>query len=1773
LDAEGALHVSLESFRIANQSFYSPLTTPELPSQYSFVQSIYGLSNYGSEQNFASPMYRTFGRISGQPQQSDSNSIYYTPSEMHQIYNSSSLINAGYTGAGITIAIIDAFGDPFIQEELNNFSKQFNLPLLMINQICVDGPCNYANGVTQGWQPEIALDVEWAHAMAPNAAINLYIGSNSSFPLEDAVEQAVLNSSNSIISMSWGTPENSYVISSPIAPFEGAQYAWLDQVLQQAAVEGITAFSSSGDWGAYDQGLGGETLPYGGAIYPSTDPYVTGVGGTSLYMSTTSGTIQFPYSNATGGYGSETAWSWSNTNGWSTGGGYSTLYPAPPWQHGTGFDSSKGTKGSPDVAWDADPATGVAISLFDTGLGAVSYFVEGGTSVGSPSWAGSMALLDQKAGGRLGLITPALYSILNNPQEYFKAFHDVTSGNNNPYSAGVGWDPLTGLGSPNLGELANYIAPSGSLDVSVKNSLTGQLAASFAYGSQIGLTANITSNGRVVSSGTVVANITGSNGKSIANGVQFLYDSGLGSWTGSYGIKSTDPPGDWTAKVLATVGPSSGWGITTLSVGDGISVYLPYFNLTTNANLVPKFAVGQTINITAKITSPDSSCCVTTGNFRATFTENSPTGKNEGSIPLSYNSTLQKWTAHFKIPPGVDQDSWVMNVSGTDSSGNLGSTYGWLYVGLNMILSTDSPTYVLGDTISVKTIPEYRSGFEASTGSFTATISDGSKVIATLPLILDPTAGVWLGKFTLAKSAPTGFYQISVSGNDGRGSAGIAETIVRVAPYTLQGAITLPSPTISVNGGSEAMVSAKMTYPNGSIVTQGSVDAFVYLNHEGLLFPVSLVRLTYAPSSESFVGPYLFGVASPLNTSLGSYLVSVQGFDAAGNYANLTTSVFVQGETHSPISITNNSQFTAENGVLQGSGSSTNPFVIAGWNTTSISISGGATSVYRIINDWVSGNSGDGIFLNTSSASLSQIEDTYSNSNGGSGIVANGIPGITILGDVTSGNHQSGIVVGNESSSLIPQISLTVSEDNGVNGFSLQNGRIAMISDNAATGNGKFGFYLDNLPNATLTFNNATRNPVGIYLTGNPGQNNGEAQLFYTTVFDNGVGVQINGLNQNVTGSATNSSAVVVELSLIENNTVGVLAENDSEVRLSADTIGHNGDGAVFKNSLALVADDVISQNNNTALSISGGYVGRGGCIVTFITNSTRFIYSSCVLGNFISLNGNSSKGDGIDESNLNGSIVFSNLDSKNGGNGINLFNVTGSSISMTTFDNNSGDGVYASSISHDRIGMNNMSSDLNGIVLAGGSTNQLDRNNLSIDSFDGILLDSSTNNAVTKNSISSVGAECASTQSCLFAGGIHLSNDSAQNSITSNSVSGNTVVGKIGAGLLLTSGSSQNFVYQNNATNNDAGIAISGASSNTVARNDFSSNKYGIYLVNSQGTDLSSNNLARNQQDVYPNIPLVSFSDLRNGTKISGDVVIRWNSTGQAISNQSISIDGSPQTVSGTSYTWNSTSLSDGIHVITIRVTNAAGQNASASLIISTINHEFLTIDTIGPGQTPISFSLIELKNSTYSASETTDSSGRAIFHGLSSGSYNASTSINGTEIISPVNYSGNSTVVLFVPILDTTALATRVSGGSVPIQVTGNILASQMSNITLQNSNGGYLLFFDLNGANGTSVSATLQVLKSSTASGLVPNLIINGKTSQNQSYFQDQNYYYVKFLVRLNGTEKMSVQYSPSAPIFDIRYVVVLVAAIAIIVAGLLFVFRRKSKRSYYLPSQQN
>ena len=372
-----------------------------------------------------------------------------------------------------------------IQQELNNFSSQFNLPKITVNQICVDRTLRLRRRNYGRLEHRyVALDVEWAHAMAPNAAINLYIGSNATFPLYDAVQKAVNDGVNSIISMRWGSPENSFGQSGVVAPVFGENYPWLDQVLQQAAAQGITAFASSGDWEADHESQGKH---HHTAARLSFNRSVCDSGRRNFAVhNLTSGFTQFPYSNATGSDVKK-----------QPGSGTKSQAEPPGWIQHIFWHS-------PVAVWDpASPAapgaypmwlgipipqTGVIVSVSNGPGAGFTYFVVGGTSVGSPSRAGSFALIDQKAGSRLGLVTPALYSIMNNPTEYSKAFHDVTVGNNNPDSAGVGWDPLTGIGSPNLGELANYLAPTGSLGVSLQNQLSVFLTQSYSYGSSVGFT-------------------------------------------------------------------------------------------------------------------------------------------------------------------------------------------------------------------------------------------------------------------------------------------------------------------------------------------------------------------------------------------------------------------------------------------------------------------------------------------------------------------------------------------------------------------------------------------------------------------------------------------------------------------------------------------------------------------------------------------------------------------------------------------------------------------------------------------------------------------------------------------------------------------------------------------------------------------------------------------------------------------------------------------------------------------------------------------------------------------------------------------------------------------------------------------------------------------------------------------------------------------------------------------------------------------------------------
>jgi hypothetical protein len=360
----------------------------------------------------------------------------YSPAQLRTAYGIS---NLSLDGSGQTIAIIDAYGDPNIYGDLDAFDKQFGITttgpslysqygpdssfLTVVNQLGqttnLPGTNSSGRNFLGTWESEEAMDVEWAHAIAPGAKIVL-VEANNQDPanLYTAAETAASLPGVSVVSMSFGYPETSAETTSDSA------------FSTPIGHEGVTFLAASGDDGAP-------------GIYPADSPNVVAVGGTNLSI------------NSDNSYASETGW----TEG---GGGVSQYETEPSYQEGV---QNTGYRTIPDVAFDADPATGPVIyNSFGTffGLFGGSWSVSGGTSFATPCWAGLIALVNEgrvaAGGSTLDSSTPdqtltALYSLPNSD------FNKNISGNNGTTTAGLlnpaVYNEVTGLGSP----VANDLVP------------------------------------------------------------------------------------------------------------------------------------------------------------------------------------------------------------------------------------------------------------------------------------------------------------------------------------------------------------------------------------------------------------------------------------------------------------------------------------------------------------------------------------------------------------------------------------------------------------------------------------------------------------------------------------------------------------------------------------------------------------------------------------------------------------------------------------------------------------------------------------------------------------------------------------------------------------------------------------------------------------------------------------------------------------------------------------------------------------------------------------------------------------------------------------------------------------------------------------------------------------------------------------------------------------------------------------------------------------------
>ena len=442
------------------------------------------------------------------PLETDSIGVIWFPCGLQTIYDENSLLNHGDQGAGLTIAVVDAYGDPnptlaesyeysnMACTDFATFNSVMNLP---------SAPCTivYPTGIPQlgpynvddalGWATETGIDTQYSHVMAPQAHILEVTSSTDYDDLYASIEWLVDSHAANMISLSFGEWEdlfyctNSYYGCSP--PNTAGLILGYDEIFQQAAAEGISVFASSGDYAAYD--------PYYGTISassPATDPWVTGVGGTTL-------TATFSPTSVSR---LETAWSYQ-ADDWcgngspgsgpcssGSGGGFSMVFSESEGQYHVGISTQGitsiydpivgsgvyfdpvGQRGVPDISADADPASGVLV-ITDGSFGP---YVWGGTSLAAPLTAGMTATTQSSLKSFvIGDLAPSMYNMYYHSSFYVHhstftptqlnhgvpgAMFLTASGQNGEYYVTPGiWNPVTGLGQLNVYGLSQAFLDAG----------------------------------------------------------------------------------------------------------------------------------------------------------------------------------------------------------------------------------------------------------------------------------------------------------------------------------------------------------------------------------------------------------------------------------------------------------------------------------------------------------------------------------------------------------------------------------------------------------------------------------------------------------------------------------------------------------------------------------------------------------------------------------------------------------------------------------------------------------------------------------------------------------------------------------------------------------------------------------------------------------------------------------------------------------------------------------------------------------------------------------------------------------------------------------------------------------------------------------------------------------------------------------------------------------------------------------------------------------------
>ncbi len=489
-----------------------------------------------------------------------STSVFFAPGDIKTVYDINPLINSGNNGTGQSIAVVGQSAiDP---TDIANFQNAAILTVKAPTLVLVPG--TGTSTPFSGDELESDLDLEWSGAIAPGADISyVYTGSNTNFGAFDSIQYAIDEKIGNIISVSYGDCETD---------LGSANAASLDSIIQQAATQGQTVISSSGDNGSTGcSGYTNLTTTQQEALavdYPASSAWVTGMGGTAIsqanaaYLTQGDGYWLAQSSsdivNSALQYIPEVAWNDDAANCGQTdclsasGGGASAFFTKPAWQTGVTGIPADGKRDVPDIAlysspyypgylycssdsssWSSGQAASCNSGFRDSSSELLT--VAGGTSFAAPIFSGMLAIINQKAGYTTGqgLINRELYKLAANSTKYASAFHDITSGNNDctagsafcsstaGFSAGVGYDQVTGLGSVDLNNLATaWPANTGSTAALVSTTTTVS-ASNTAPASGASVTFTITvaaDSGSTVPTGTVTLQIDGGGSSSYGTG-------------------------------------------------------------------------------------------------------------------------------------------------------------------------------------------------------------------------------------------------------------------------------------------------------------------------------------------------------------------------------------------------------------------------------------------------------------------------------------------------------------------------------------------------------------------------------------------------------------------------------------------------------------------------------------------------------------------------------------------------------------------------------------------------------------------------------------------------------------------------------------------------------------------------------------------------------------------------------------------------------------------------------------------------------------------------------------------------------------------------------------------------------------------------------------------------------------------------------------------------------------------------------------------------------